>query len=335
MVIGRILGIFCIILIGVVANKIGWLPVEAGRHLARVVLNIAAPCVVISAMSSQELTDGNLHSVLLLLGVGVVQYAIVFALSFPLVRLLRPPKEDRGIYRNFFAFSNNGFMGFPVTLAVFGSLGMFYMVVLNSLLNVFMFTVGLWNVRRGVKSAGEVEGDAGRAADDIVARGRPGRPGTLRGILKDLINPVNVALFVGFFLFLMQIRLPDAVLYTLDSLGAMMAPLSMIVIGLQLTESKFSAVIMNRRLIAMTLIRLIGLGVLGFAILFPLYVNGVISPILLGILTLNLILPCAAVPVMFAEEYGGNVKIAAEGTFLSTLFSIVTIPIFGALLSML
>jgi predicted permease len=333
MVIGKILGIFCIILISIGANKLGWIPVEAGRYLARIVLNIAAPCVVVSALCSQELTERSFHSVLLLLGVGAAQYAIVFALSFPLTRLLRPPKEDRGIYRNFLAFSNNGFMGFPVTLAVFGSLGMFYMVVLNCLLNVFMFTAGIWNVKRYVKNTGE-EGD-GAEGSGLTARDRAVRPGAVRGMLKDLINPVNIALCIGFFLFFMQIRLPDAATYTLDLLGAMMAPLSMVVIGLQLTESKLSEVIMNRRLIAMTLMRLIGLGGLGFVLLAPLYFNGLISSILVGILTLNLLFPCAAVPVMFAEEYGGNAKIAAEGTFLSTLFSIVTIPIFGALLSML
>jgi predicted permease len=55
----------------------------------------------------------------------------------------------------------------------------------------------------------------------------------------------------------------------------------------------------------------------------------------MGVLTLNMLLPCATVPVMFAEEYGGNVKLAAEGTFLTTLFSMVTIPVSGVLLSML
>jgi predicted permease len=133
----------------------------------------------------------------------------------------------------------------------------------------------------------------------------------------------------------MQIHLPQTVTEVLDSIGSMMAPLSMIVIGVQLTESKISDVIRNGRLIAMSMIRLAGLGALCFAALIPLYLNGVISPMLTSIITLNVLFPCAAVPVMFAEEYGGNVKTAAEGTFLSTLFSIVTIPIAGVLLSML
>jgi predicted permease len=213
-------------------------------------------------------------------------------------------------------------MGLPVTLAIFGHLGMFYMVVLNCLFNVFIFTLGVWNVKKGVSYS---KGDAGDA--------RPA--GALREMLKNVINPVIIALFVGFFLLLTQIHLPQAVADVLDSVGAMMAPLSMMVIGLQLTESKIGDVITNGRLVAMSAIRLIGIGGLCFALLLPFYLNGSIPPLLIGVLILNLILPCAAVPVMFAEEYGGNVKITAEGTFLSTLFSIATIPVAGMLLATL
>jgi predicted permease len=314
MVIGRILGIFCIIFIGFGANKIGWLPVDAGRYLARIVINIAAPCVVVSAMSAQDLTGDGLRTLLLLLGIGAVQYAVVIALSFPIARLLRPPREDRGIYRNFFVFSNNGFMGFPTSLAIFGQLGMFYMVILNCLISIFIFTFGIWNVRVSV---------AQRKAHSA------------KTMLKDVINPAIIALFIGFFLLLMQIKIPETVNSVLESIGTMMAPLSMMVIGIQLTESKIRKVIMNRRLIAMALIRLIGLGGICFLALLPLYLNGIISPVLTGVLTLNVLLPCATVPVMFVQEYGGNVKTAAEGTFLSTLFSMITIPISGVLLSML
>jgi predicted permease len=301
---------------------VGWIPADAGRYLSRIVLNIAAPCVVVSAMGSENLAEGGVYNLLLLLGVGALQYIFVVALSFPLARLFRPPREDRGIYRNFFTFTNNGFMGIPVTLAIFGHLGMFYMVVLNCLFNVFIFTLGVWNVKKGVSSM-KGEEDGARS------------PVALREMLKNVINPIIISLFVGFFLLLTQIHLPQTVTDVLDSVGSMMAPLSMMVIGLQLTESKIGNVITNGRLVAMSAVRLIGIGGLCLALLLPFYLNGSIPPLLVGVLTLNLILPCAAVPVMFAEEYGGNAKMTAEGTFLSTLFSIATIPIAGMLLSTL
>jgi predicted permease len=204
-------------------------------------------------------------------------------------------------------------MGFPVALAIFGNTGMFYMVMANCVTNVFVFTFGIWNVKKR------------------QAR----RPGAAREALKDVVNPITIALCVGFVLLLAGVNLPDAVLETLDSVGSMMAPLSMMVIGLQLTESKLGGVMRNRKLIVMTIIRLVGLGGLFLLLMTPFYLNGGIPSMFVGILTLNMLLPCATVPVMLAEEYGGNVKLAAEGTFLSTLFSIITIPIAGALLSML
>jgi predicted permease len=298
-------------LVGIGANRIGWLPAEAGRYLGRIVVNIAAPCVVVGTMSSQGLADGGVHGVLLLLGAGAAQVAVMVALSFPLARALRPPSEDRGVYRNFLVFTNNGFMGFPVALAIFGETGMFYMVIANCMTNVFVFTFGIWNVKK-------------RSKDER---------GVTREMLKELMNPLTISLCVGLFLLLNGVSLPDPVMDVLDSVGAMMAPLSMMVIGLQLTESKLGGVLSNRRLIAMTVIRLVALGVLFFLLLLPLYLNGVVPALFAGVLTLNALLPCATVPVMFAEEFGGNAKLAAEGTFLSTLFSIATIPVAGALLS--
>jgi predicted permease len=330
MVIARILGIFCIIFIGFGANRIGWLPLEAGRYLARIVVNIAAPCVVISVMGSQDLTGGGLHNLLLLLGVGAAQYAAVIALSFPLARLMRPRADDRGVYRNFFVFSNNGFMGFPVSLAIFGQAGMFYMVIMNCIINAYIYTVGIWNVksdaRRKSMIASANEDGTGQSAPDRLSA---------REMLKDVMSPLVIALIVGFVLLFLRVQLPVAVTDVLDSVGSMMAPLSMMVIGIQLTESKLGKVLVNRRLIAMALIKLIGIAAIGFLVLLPFYLTGALPPLLVAVLTLNLLLPCATVPVMFAEEYGGNVKLAAEGTFLTTLFALVTIPVSGVLLSML
>jgi predicted permease len=270
-------------------------------------------------MSSQGLTGGS-SELFLLIAICIAQYGVVTALSFPLARLVSPSAGNRGIYRNFLIVSNNGFMGFPVGLAMFGHIGMFYMVIINCIINLFIFTIGIWNVKKD------------------VAAGMPrkaGDGGTVRHMLKDMINPPIVALLIGFFLMFTGIRLPEAVTDVLDTIGGMMAPLSMIVIGLQLTESKLGGIILNRRLIAMALIKLIGLGTLNFLVLFPFYMNGSLTPLLVGVLTLNVLLPCATVPVMLADEYGGNVKLAAEGTFLTTLFSMITIPIAGVLLTAL
>jgi predicted permease len=287
-------------------------------------------------MSSQSLSGGAGRDILLLFGIGVAQAAFVTLLSFPLARALRPPAEDRGIYRNFFALSNSGFMGFPVSLAIFGSTGMFYMVILNCILNVLLFSLGIWNVKicvrnKNKKAVDDALRDA--AGGDGAAAGHEPDGVPWREVLKDVMSPPVIALLIGFLLLLTQISLPDGVMAILDSIGGTMAPLSMMVIGLQLTESHLGKVILNRRLIIMSLIRLIGLGALSFIILLPFYRSGVISPMAMGVLTLNLMLPCAAMIAVFAEEYGGNVKIAAEGVFLSTLFSIVTIPVLSVLLT--
>jgi predicted permease len=121
----------------------------------------------------------------------------------------------------------------------------------------------------------------------------------------------------------------------LDAVGSMMAPLAMMVIGLQLTSSKPRAVMTNHKLIIMCAIRLLVIPGLLFFMLLPFYHYRLITGIEIGIVTLSAMLPCATVSAVLAEEYGRNARLAAEGIFLSTLFSMLTIPVGGIFLSML
>jgi predicted permease len=81
----------------------------------------------------------------------------------------------------------------------------------------------------------------------------------------------------------------------------------------------------------MTVLRLLILPVIFFLAVYFLP----IPRLAVGVLTLNIMLPVAAVTVAFAEEHGRNAQLAAEGTFITTLFSMITIPVAAVLFSML
>jgi len=138
-------------------------------------------------------------------------------------------------------------------------------------------------------------------------------------------------MIVGFALLIFQVHLPVEITDVLSSIGNVMAPLSMIVIGLQLTESKPKEVISNHRLIIISALRLLILPGIFLGVMLLLRID----PLITCVLTLNAMLPCATVPVVLAEAHGRDSKLAAEGTFLSTLFSMATIPIGGILLTSL
>lgn len=309
-VLGKVAGVFIMVLIGYGANKIGWLPVEASKYLSKIVINIAAPCVVIYSMSSQELSAKTVSIMFIIFAAAFAMYFCSWLLSLLIVKLLKIPEDDRGVYKNFLIFTNNAFMGFPVAYALFGSEGMFLMVLANVMMPIFLYTLGVHNLQQTHLSEGS-------------------KFQVFKQRLKNMINPPVLSTLIGLVIFLLQIPIPSVIGDVLDSVGSMMAPLCMIVIGLQLTESKPGKVMTNHKLIIVSFIRLLVIPVLLFLVLYLLN----IEPLVICIMTLNAMLPCSAVCVALAEEYKNDVKLAAEGTFLTTLFSIATIPVIGILLT--
>jgi predicted permease len=312
LVLGRIIGIFAIVFLGFGANKIGWIPLDASKYISKIVINIAAPCVVISTISEQVFTLGSLKTLGIICLLYFGQYIFQFIISIISVRLLKVPKRERGVFSNLYLFTNNGFMGFPVTYAIFGAPGMFYMVIINILMPFFMYTHGVFNLMKDVSHASMAHGHE-------KVHLHP----------KEILTPPVIASLIGLVIYFFHIPIHAQIRDLLDVIGAMMTPLSMIVIGLQLTESSPRRVMLNYKLIAMMLTRLLIMPVcfIGVALLFG------FDPLLFGVLTLNIMLPSAALPVSLAEEYGADATLAAEGTFLTTLFSMATIPVAGIVLS--
>jgi predicted permease len=310
LVITKIIGIFLIVFIGYGANKIGWVPASASRPLSKIVINIAAPCALLTGVIEYEYTDDAVFTILMLFGMAALLYVYQWGVGLLACKLMKVPREDKGVYMNFILLTNCGYLGFPVSLAAFGSTGLFYMVIMNCVMNIVAFTLGIANVRK--------------ADAEKLSFGK-----SVKRLLKDVINMPVVALAIGLVLFFLRVPVPEDITYILDMIGSMMAPLSMIVIGLQLTESRPSEVIKNRNLLWVSLLRLIVIPGVFFLAVLPIGFD----PQVLSVMMLFLALPCAAIPVVFAEEYGANAKLAAEGTFLSTLFSMISIPILSYLLT--
>ncbi len=314
-VLAKVAAVFLMVLIGYGAGKLNWLPIVSSKYLSTIVINIAAPCVVIYSMGQQELNSKNISTMFLIFGLAFAMYLLAWLISIITVKVMKINIAEQGVYKNFLIFTNNAFMGFPVAYALFGSEGMFLMVLANVMMPIFVYTLGVHNLRKSVQD-----------------ESKPGEISRVRIIgqrLKEMINPPVVSTLIGIVIFLLQIPIPAVINDVLDMVGATMAPLCMIVIGLQLTESSPKQVMTNHKLIIVSFLRLILIPALIF---IPLFIFNV-DPLVICIMTLNAMLPCSAICVALAQEYKNDVKLAAEGTFLTTLFSIATIPVIGVLLT--
>jgi predicted permease len=313
-VFSRVAGVFVMVLLGFIANRLGWLPSESGKYLSKIVVNIAAPCAVLHSMSAQKMNDGALFLVAEIVSVTLAMYLFSALCALPVVALLRVRKEDRGVYRSFLIFSNNGFMGFPVTLAVFGATGLFYIVLSNMVAILMQYTLCIALIKR-----------------DAAVRSQSGaHKESLKKRLKSVFDvPLDAAL-ISLAIFLLRIPIHGDLRNVFSSVGAMMAPLSMIIIGMQLAQSNFRDALLNPRLVAVAALRLALMPFLMFLILEL----TAMDPLIRCVILLSFAMPCAALPVVFAQEYGANAKLAAEGAFLSTLFSMASLPIACILLTL-
>jgi predicted permease len=334
MVAVKVVGIFAIVLVGFLACKAGWLPLRSSAYLSKIVLFIACPCVLFLAIARQEYSAASIHTMLLLMAVSVVLYVLSFLIGFLFCRIFKVPRAETGLYVNFCTTPNNGFIGIPVALAIFGQPILFMIALLNMIQAFFLYSLGthLLRTRSGT-------GDDKTAADSNARTGYVGqnRRGAVQ-LLKDFFLPPVVGCLAGTVFFLFRIPVPDAAADVIETVGATMTPLCMMFIGIQLTESSPRRLFANRRLLAASLFRLILIPVLFFALLLPLWKSGLpvrIDSLFLCAVTINFMTPIGAAIPPLAEIYGGSVKLASEGVFLSTLLSMATIPIASVFLAQL
>jgi malate permease and related proteins len=189
-------------------------------------------------------------------------------------------------------------MGFPVVEAILGKEAIFAASIANIPFQLLAFSVGPYLL---AKSAGH-----------SVKLGP-----------ASFITPAALASILGFALFFFGIILPSPLGHALSILGDTTTPLSMILIGSIVSRMDFRSAVASPRLYATSIFRLI---------LFPLCLFFLLRTLGLGGLLVSLPVILAAMPVaansaILAEAYGGDSSTASSLVLVSTLFSMLTIPI--------
>ena len=306
LVLRKILSMFLIIFVGAFAYKIKWFDKETEKHLTTLMINIACPCIVFYSMVTQERSGvmvGKATQSLVMMTAVLLGTSLI---SIFVVKLLKAPRIDRGIYRLMIPFTNCGFMGYPLAYAVFGDEGLFLAIIANMAFNIVIFSVGALLLIYDMEERGSV-----------------------KETIKKIFSIPLVSCTMGLFMFFLGVKFPPLVVDTLKYVGDMTAPLAMLVVGIQLCQSSVTRIVKNRRLLLMTVIRLVAVPGLLFATLWWVPVD----PLVFCVVVFAMCMPAAAYISVLAVRYKSNTLLAAEGIFLSTMFSLITIPIFGMVLN--
>lgn len=283
---------------GFLANRMGILGGGTDKKISRLLLAITLPSMILGSVCTGEaLPEAGV--VLGTLGVAAVFYLLEFAFVLAAPPLLGGTPGQKGVWRYTLAFPNVAFIGYPVVSALFGPEALFYAVILVLPFNLMTFTLGPLMLT-----------------------------GAKRFSLRQMFSPCVAASILALVLALGRLRPPAMIGEALEFVGGVTVPLSLLFVGSLLAGLPLERMLASPRLWILTAVRLLALP---SVLCFLLRWMGT-DPLILGVAVIQMAMPAAVNGSLLCMEYGGDAECMAQITFVSTLASIVTIPILAAVL---
>jgi len=292
------LTLFAIVVVGYAAGKLGYLGGDFDRQLSRLIINITCPALILSSAMTGELPDRQF--ILPLLLISLVTYAILAAVAFLLPRYLTSRKEEEGAVGFALLFGNVGFMGYPVVASIFGHEAVFYAAVLNVVNTFAVFTIGTMLIT----GKGDVE--------------------KKRFEKKVLYSTPMIAAYLTMAIVALEIaHIPGFISQPLTMIGNITVPAALLIIGSSMSQLSLHTMLGNRTVYATTLFRLF---LLPISIHYLMTLLG-FTPFVVGINTIVIAMPVATYGTILCLKYNKDTTLMTEVTFITTLFSMVTIPL--------
>ena len=293
---GQVATLFLMMAVGFILVRRGTLSGPGLDQMSHLLLYVVIPCVIIDSL--QVAWDAALLADMgVMLLINAVYYLVTCAAVIP---LFRRQSEDVAVALRFgVVYANTGFMGLPLIQAVLGEEAVIFTVVVIVAFNLCQWTHGVLLMG----GRGEVS------------------------VRKALLNPGTIGLSVGLVFFLSGLRLPPMADKALGYLSDLNTPLAMVVIGGQMARSGLLQAFRQKALYAASALRLAVIPLLTALALLPFRLNPLVyctAVILSGA-------PVAGSTGIFAQKFGRDPTASAQFVTLSTLLSILTLPVITVL----
>ncbi len=315
-------GIFFLLMLpGIIMKKCRLSTDGFGKGVSSLVLYIAQPALIFLAYLRPYDKDIFINCLWVLL-LSVLAHTIFVLAALLLFR--RAEDSKRRMLRMATIFSNAAFLGIPLIDAILGAEATLYASIYNITFNLVLWSLGVFLCTAGKDMTGD-----GIPDDASITRRL-----MLRSLLKALLHPVTLAAALGllFFFFPIEGSLPEILYDTLSMLKSLVAPLSMIVIGLRLADMKWKGTLRDGHMYLFLCLRHLILPLAVFGAMRALALLGM--PLNEDVFLVILIMasaPAASSSTMFAERFDGNAPYASRLVTISTLLSILTMPLIVAL----
>ena len=290
------LKLFLLLVLGFVLFKCHIFDEYTNKKISALIVNVASPMLIISSIAGVE--GNNKSIVFLMIGAGILMYIGFIILGKIINRIFPFPKKDWPVYECMVVFANTGFMGYPVLLDVFGQEAVFYASLIHMAFNFFVYTYAIMCLTKGDDNEFKLN-------------------------FKQLLTPGIVLIFIGILIYLFDIQLPSVLMDTINSVGSLTAPLSMMMIGSSLAVYPIKDSFTDCRSYVFAFVRLIIVPFVTMIVCRLLHIN----PYYANITIITNAMPVGSMVLMLATQYNANVKIVTRNIVVSTLLSVITIPI--------
>lgn len=315
--------LFGLIAVGYIANKAGVLDEMSNTRFSSFILKVTLPSTIVNSVIGRQDVERSEVLFAALIAVGI--FVFIPLLSWLIASTFH---WDR-TYQLMLNYSNLGFMGFPIINSLYGEDNMFYAAIFMMVFNIHVFTVGVMTLQGGRKCDPVLQGNEENEEKETEGKQKTKlEPGRNSPDWKVFLNPGIVSSLLAFAIIMFRISVPASVADIVGSLGATTTPLALVVIGSQLAQVDMLKCLSRWDLYLMSLFKLMVYPALVYLVLMAAAGPGLVT----NIATILVGLPVAGNVTMLCSEYGGDVSLAAQGTCVAILLSLVTIPIMLAVI---
>jgi hypothetical protein len=302
-----VLSIIIMIMIGYFLGYKKLLDEKATKLITTIVINISLPMMMLNTIltnfTKQKLIDDSKG-----LLVPFVTIFICFVIAKLFAKIAKIKANRRGLFVSMFFNSNTIFMGLPINLALFGEKSVPYVLLYYIANSAFFWTLGVYEIAKdGNKN------DLKLFSIDFI---------------KKILSPPLMGFIVGMALLLLNIKLPSFIMDTSKYMGNLTTPLSMFFIGASIYLVDLKSVKLSLDIVWILIGRFV-ISPLIVIIMVPMFH----IPHLMGsVFIIQAAMPVMANSAVIAKAYGSDYDFASLMIAITTISTLIVIPILMALL---
>lgn len=282
--------------IGFLGRKSNILNTHANGVMTQLMLYITLPALIIFSLH----TDFSVKLIIEFFWLITMSIFVLFVsvwLAFLLRKRAKLPSKQKNVYESLIIFGNQGFIWFAVSYIVLGDQGIIYLTFFNIIYLILIWTYGIYLFTKKEKMI-----------DWKVL----------------FLNPGIIATMVGLVILFSPIHLPFIMIDTLETVGKVTIPLSMLLIGSMIADISLQEMKQFSNNIYIWLAALYKLLIIPLCLCLFFFLDAPFSLLVIAVLTAGM--PSATTTSVYAQKFGADTAFSSFGVMISTLLCVVTIP---------